>query len=245
MNSCALLNSYCSRFPDTDAPFGSKGSFFDYEVGEGVYESNPPFVEECMIRNIRHILDLLEKAENSGKELTFFIIVPKWDEKDCESYNRTRFTTPDRQTDDENRFFICQCEMNRNSHFYRNGMGYQDDFRVMAAKNDSLMLVLQTAKAKEANPIDVEAFKKEVEERWNKSSEEYIKNAFAGDKRGYKRSYSDNHGYNKGKWGGYHSDGKKYHHESHFDRKRSNDDDHSSRKRDRDGDQMESKRARN
>ncbi|KAK8830068.1 hypothetical protein WA556_000710 [Blastocystis sp. ATCC 50177/Nand II] len=171
MNSCALLNSYCSRFRDTDAPFGSKGSFFDYEVDEGVFESNPPFVEECMIRNIKHILDLLEKAEKSGKALTFFIIVPKWDEKDCESYNRTRFTTPDRQTDDENR------------HFYRNGMGYQDNFSVMAAKNDSLMLVLQTTKAKEANPIDVEAFKKEVEERWNKSSEEYIKNAFSWDKR--------------------------------------------------------------
>ena len=255
MNSCALLNSYCSRFPDTDAPFGSKGSFFDYEADEGVFESNPPFVEECMIRNIKHILDLLEKAEKSGKALTFFIIVPKWDEKDCESYNLTRFTTPDRQTDEENQFFICQCEMSRNSHFYRNGMGYQDDFSVMAAKNDSLMLVLQTAKAKEANPIDVEAFKKEVEERWNKSSEEYIRNALSGDKRSYKRDYSDNEWHNNRKWGG--SDlgrkrsredypgGKRYHHVDHFDRKRSHEDDHSSRKRDRNEDQMESKRARN
>lgn len=173
MNSCSLLNSYCSRFPSTDTPFGSKGSFFDFDAEEGVFESNPPFVEECMIQNIRHILALLEKAENSGKELTFFIVVPKWDEKDCESYNLTRFTTSDRQTDDENRFYICQCEMNRNNHFYRNGMGYQDNFSVMAAKNDSLILVLQTTKAKEANPIDVDTFRKEVEERWNKNNEEY------------------------------------------------------------------------
>ena len=134
-------------------------------------------------------------------------------------------------------------------------MGYQDDFSVMAAKNDSLMLVLQTAKAKEANPIDVEAFKKEVEERWNKSSEEYIRNALSGEKRGYKRDYSDNYGHNKRNWGG--SDlgrkrsredypgGKRYHYEDHFDRKRSYEDDHSSRKRDRHEDQTESKRARN
>lgn len=158
-----------------------------------MFESNPPFVEECMIQNIRHILALLEKAENSGKELTFFIIVPKWDEKDCESYNLTRFTTPDRQTDDENRFYICQCEMNRNSHFYRNGMGYQDNFSVMAAKNDSLILVLQTAKAKEANPINVDTFRKEVEERWNKNNEEYAtQTQWRDEKNNYKRGREEN-----------------------------------------------------
>lgn len=128
-----------------------------------------------MIRNIKHILELLEKAEEEKKELTFFIIVPKWDEKDCESYNLTVYTTPDRSTDDKNKFFVHQFVINRNDHFYRNGMGYQDNYKVMSAKNDSLLLVLQSSAAQERNPIDTDEFDRRVEEGWKKSCEEYQK----------------------------------------------------------------------
>lgn len=175
MNSCAAIGSFCSRFKDTDTPFNSKGSFFAFNPEEGVFESNPPFVEECMIRNIKHILELLEKAEEEEKELTFFIIVPKWDEKDCESYNLTVYTTPDRSTEENNKFFVHRFVINRNDHFYRNGMGYQDNYKVMSAKNDSLLLVLQSSAAREKNPIDTDEFDRRVEEGWKKSCEEYQK----------------------------------------------------------------------
>ena len=94
MNACPIINSFCSRFPDTDVYFGSQGSFFDYSIEEGVFEANPPFVEECIIRNIRRINELLRHADENQKPLTFFIIVPRWNEADCESYNLTVFGTP-------------------------------------------------------------------------------------------------------------------------------------------------------
>ena len=123
MNACPLIGSFCSRFPDTDVFFGSKGSFFDYSLEEGVFEANPPFVEECMIRNIRRINDLLRHAEANQKPLTFFIIVPRWNEADCESYNLTVFGTSDRpESGEKSPYFVLELSLDKDTHYYRNGM---------------------------------------------------------------------------------------------------------------------------
>lgn len=176
MNSCSFIGSFCSRYLDTDAPFGSKGSFFNFTAEEGAYESNPPFVEECMIRNILHIQQLLEVAETNHKALTFFIVVPKWDEPDCESYNRTVYGTAERPEGDsptKSPFFVTQVAIDKNNHFYRNGMGYQDDFSVMRAQNNSLMLVLQSTTARTECPINADTFFKEVYKHWNIEAPEF------------------------------------------------------------------------
>jgi hypothetical protein len=68
---------YCSAFPDTDRPFGSSGSFFDYYPTEGSFEANPPFVPEVMSEMVKHIESLLRAATGP---LSFSIIVPRWPE---------------------------------------------------------------------------------------------------------------------------------------------------------------------
>lgn len=69
--------SFCSAFTDVDAPFGSHGSFFHFYPTTGSFESNPPFVDLIMTRNVEHIHHLLAA---SAKPLSFLIVVPAWDD---------------------------------------------------------------------------------------------------------------------------------------------------------------------
>lgn len=71
----ATLSQYCSMFPDTDAVFGSKGSFFDFEPTEGSFEANPPFVEEILVLMIERMAMLLDKA--SGP-MSFCVFLASW-----------------------------------------------------------------------------------------------------------------------------------------------------------------------
>ena len=66
-------SSYCSAFPDTDAVFGSKGSFFDFYPTRGSYEVNPPFIESVMTAAVQHAHSLLEKSDDA---LSFVFIMP-------------------------------------------------------------------------------------------------------------------------------------------------------------------------
>lgn len=68
---------HCSAFPDTDAPFGSLGSFFQFRPTSGSFEANPPFVPEVMSAMVGHMETLLARA--SGP-LSFTVIIPAWEE---------------------------------------------------------------------------------------------------------------------------------------------------------------------
>jgi hypothetical protein len=57
--------SFCSALPLLDTPFGSLGSFFTFSPTTGSFECNPPFVPEVMSAMLRHIEDLLERAEGA------------------------------------------------------------------------------------------------------------------------------------------------------------------------------------
>jgi hypothetical protein len=74
---------FCSLYPDTDAAFGSLGSFFDFEACSGCYEVlcplllrlhlshefelrfqvNPPFISEIMLGVALRLEQLLDKSE--------------------------------------------------------------------------------------------------------------------------------------------------------------------------------------
>ena len=69
---------FCSAFPDVDAPFGSLGSFFDFEPTRGSFEMNPPFVPETLSAAAKHAEALLDAAEGSGDRLSFVVVVPAW-----------------------------------------------------------------------------------------------------------------------------------------------------------------------
>lgn len=70
------FGEYCSLFPDTDAAFGSRGSFFETwtSLKPGSYEANPPFILGVMERMAEILLQILD----SGESFTFFVIVPVW-----------------------------------------------------------------------------------------------------------------------------------------------------------------------
>ena len=62
----ATLASFCSAFADTDAPFGSVGSFFDCDfTSGGCYQVAPPYndvVLQRMAVKLEHSLDVAEAA---------------------------------------------------------------------------------------------------------------------------------------------------------------------------------------
>jgi hypothetical protein len=69
---------YCSAFIDTDSPFGSFGSFFNFYPKSGSFEANPPFTEEIMEKMFSHMEHLLA---STVLPLSFAIFVPNW--QDC------------------------------------------------------------------------------------------------------------------------------------------------------------------
>ena len=69
---------FCSPFTDTDAPFGSLGSFFNFKPQEGSYQCNPPFDEDLVRRTVEHITALIKAADRSSRALSFVIITPHW-----------------------------------------------------------------------------------------------------------------------------------------------------------------------
>ena len=83
INSCHT--QYYSLFP-WDKYFGSRGNFFtapDSDFESGCFQVNPPFIIPLFIKASERILQLLERADSSGKDLTFVYIMPEWDKFDA------------------------------------------------------------------------------------------------------------------------------------------------------------------
>ena len=73
--------AHCSAYADTDRPFGSLGSFFDFHPVRGSFEANPPFEEVVMARCVEHIEALLRGASGA---MSFVVVVPAW--RDAEAW---------------------------------------------------------------------------------------------------------------------------------------------------------------
>jgi Phosphorylated CTD interacting factor 1 WW domain len=54
---------FCSMFADTDAPFGSLGSFCAFRPQSGSFQANPPFDEHFVERMAEHMFALLGAAK--------------------------------------------------------------------------------------------------------------------------------------------------------------------------------------
>ena len=170
------ITSFCSRFPDTDLPFGSNGNFFHCLVDEGCYECNPPRIEEFLIYNMIHLLTCLEAADAAEKSLTFFVVTPYWNEATCQSYNLALYGTPDRPENEEERskYYVTHLLFDKDNHYYRNGTAYRTDRKIEKAGQHSMMIVLQSAKARETVPIGTkDEFEGLVNQAWSLESEEY------------------------------------------------------------------------
>jgi phosphorylated CTD-interacting factor 1 len=69
------FRSFCSAFPDTDRPFGSKGSFFYFQPRTGSFEVGPPYTVEVMENTAKWVETLLQ---SSKLPLSFVVCVPDW-----------------------------------------------------------------------------------------------------------------------------------------------------------------------
>jgi phosphorylated CTD-interacting factor 1 len=75
-------DTFCSAFPDTDAPFGSLGSFFDVFppppalCPEGCFEANPPFVPNLVAAMAKRMNEVIAHATRAGRALAFVVVVP-------------------------------------------------------------------------------------------------------------------------------------------------------------------------
>ena len=72
---------FCSAFLDTDAPFGSLGSFFKLHPEQGSFEANPPFYNDVISQIEAHMDQLLTTAERRSRPLSFIVIIPEQKDK--------------------------------------------------------------------------------------------------------------------------------------------------------------------
>ncbi|RNF08559.1 uncharacterized protein Tco025E_07320 [Trypanosoma conorhini] len=83
----AQLPLFGSLFPDTDACFGSLGSFFDLALVSGHYEVNPPFVTAVLQRLETFLLrDALARHDGAADApLLFAVVLPSHDLDEAEA----------------------------------------------------------------------------------------------------------------------------------------------------------------
>ena len=134
---------FCSAFPDTDAAFGSLGSFFDFDPTSkgGCFQANPPFISgfiEMMERRMDGHL-----ASTSGEPLMFIIFIPAWKETTGwkalnDSPHLTKHLLLSQKTD---------------PHFYCEGTQHRRRGRYRIATFDTSVFFLQNSKARDKWPV--------------------------------------------------------------------------------------------
>ncbi|KAG1658716.1 hypothetical protein FOA52_005295 [Chlamydomonas sp. UWO 241] len=145
--------SYCSAFPDTDAPFGSRGSFFSAPAFApagalaaargGAFQVNPPFTPSALNAAAHRVLSLLDAAAAAGTALTFAYVLPGWAE--LEGRAALRASAHNR---------LCVCVAAADHGFLdgvQHGAGRADPFRI--SPYDTEVYVLQTHAAAAAKPV--------------------------------------------------------------------------------------------
>ena len=136
----SYLPSYCSLFPDTDAIFGSLGSFFNFHPLEGSFEANPPFVATLMVQMVEKMEQLLERATGP---MSFAVVVPAWVED--EHWPRL-LNSPDNKG-----YFIIPAS----DHSYCDGRQHDNsiDERYRPAPFDTAIFFLQNKKGAKKWPL--------------------------------------------------------------------------------------------
>ena len=130
---------FCSAFIDTDAPFGSVGSFFDYDfqVG-GCYQANPPFATNF----ITNMYETIEKALELCKEpLMFLVFVPSW--KETTGWNLLH----------DSPYVTKHVSLSQSSHCYAEGTQHRRKDRYRVASFDTCVFFLQNEAAERKWPI--------------------------------------------------------------------------------------------
>lgn len=98
--------NFCSLFPDTDAIYGSLGSFFDYDFTNKHVYANPPYVDSLMNMVADKVIASCTNAKKKKEYVRFFITVPEW--ADAEYYHKLK-TSP---------YKVYDHMFHKNKHYY-------------------------------------------------------------------------------------------------------------------------------
>jgi hypothetical protein len=129
---------HCSAFPDTDACFGSLGSFFNFYPTSGSFEANPPFEPVVMLAMVQHMELLFSKADGP---LSFVVVVPGWKESEAfQLLTASAFT--------KKAVPIAQAD-----HGFCDGASHQRRDRYRISPYDTFFFFLQNEKAAEKWPV--------------------------------------------------------------------------------------------
>ena len=155
-------SEFGSAFGDTDAWFGSDGSFFgvDFMSKGGCFQANPPFASEfmeCMYQQMHHFLSVTNGDGTADEEklpIQFVIFVPAWDESaGWQSLNSSPYLSK-------------HCLIDQKKHYYAEGTQHRRSRRESNAKDDggkgsyriasfdTSVFFLQNAAAKKKWPLD-------------------------------------------------------------------------------------------
>jgi Phosphorylated CTD interacting factor 1 WW domain len=125
------FDSFCSAFIHVDEPFGSSGSFWDFQpkTTGGSFHVNPPFVHAIMVRMVTKLESLLSQ---DLLPLSFIIIVPVWLE-DSSSYHAL-LTSPYKK----HHFILAKAD-----HGFCDGSQHQRRDRYRTSPYDTAVIVWQ------------------------------------------------------------------------------------------------------
>ena len=131
---------FFSAFPDTDAPFGSLGSFFDHNfLLGGCYQANPPFVA----RFIHAMYLKMEQSLSDCEEpLMFVVFVPAW--------NETSGWKALRESPHLQRYVL----VDQSSHYYTEGTQHRRKVSKRIASFNTSVFFLQNDAGKNKWTID-------------------------------------------------------------------------------------------
>ena len=148
-NTC--LDQYCSPFSDIECDFGSLGSFFDFEMGTGVYLMNPPYDEEL----IQDAMTIVIQRLRTKCEITVIVVFPVWDAESQESHKGKVFSNKKFQaleTAETSGFVKSQCLLTYTKHKFYDY--YQD--KMIAVADTHLIIMSNTRCNLTAHELSVE-----------------------------------------------------------------------------------------
>ena len=132
---------FCSAFPDVDSPFGSLGSFFDYDFsGGGCFQANPPFVANFILAMCNTINTWLGDSDKNAP-LMFVVFVPHWED------------TRGWQALQESPHLLRHVRIAQASHYYAEGTQYRRKEQYRVASFDTSIFFLQNSQAKKQWPV--------------------------------------------------------------------------------------------
>jgi hypothetical protein len=167
---------FCSAFADTDAPFGSVGSFFSFQPSEGSFEANPPFVPDLILRMAEHMHKLLLRADGSGGSvcdctgaaLCFVVIIPSWDHT---MGWKALLNTP---------FCRHHLRLAQREHGYTEGAQHCRRRRYRVSVGDTSVFFLQSAAARVKWPVTSEALRDVQEAFSSKHTDDDLRSGGGG-----------------------------------------------------------------